>query len=408
MFFLRMAWRNLFRNGRRTLLTASIVAMGLGGLILADAIALGMTRLMASTATDLFLGQGQVHAEGFRSSLKVEKTVENLPRVEALLQGDPSVACFAERSCALVMISSGWGAESALLHGIDPAAERRVSRLQSSLTAGRNLLGPGDEGVLLGERLARALHVGVGDRVVVTCSRKGGGDLAQAMMKVTGIFAFHSKGMDRSLAFTGLAHSQQLLGLGAGVHEVAVRFKEGDGSERTLVPLYRSLSQGGNEALPWSALMPQLKMVIDISRLVAYILSLLLTVLVALSIWNTLFMSLYERTYEFGVLRALGTRPAALSALVLMESACLGFVSVLLGTLAGWGATQLMTWIGLDYRGIEYAGITYQTVIVPQARMIQYTLFPLGVWCFTILISLYPAIHAARISPVRAMQRSLG
>jgi len=405
---LRMGWRNVMRNKRRTLLTASIIALGLASLILTDAVIQGMLGDMVATATGTFLGQAQVHAQGFRTEQKVEQTVRDLPRVEGLLKGDPSVSAFTERTEVLGMVSSAADAESVAVYGVDPEGEKKISKIGAAVIQGGDLPDSAGNGILLGERLAQTLQVGLGDRVVVTCARAHTGELEQEMFRVSGIFSFHSAGMDRDLAFIGLAKSLKLEGLAGEVHEVALRFKEGDGSEAVHRELYRKLSEGGNEALDWSRLMPDMKSAMDLSGFSSAILALLLAGLAGLAILNTLFMALYERLFEFGVLRALGTRPSRLALLVLCESASMGFLSVLLGTAIGVVVTVILNGTGINYSGIEFAGVTFQKAIHPEVRTLQYTLFPLGVWVFTVLIALYPAVHAARIVPAKALHRSLG
>ena len=403
-----MAWRNLFRNRRRTFLTAAIIAIGLAGLIFTDAIIQGMVSNMVSNATDTFMGHAQVHAERFSLEGKVDQTVVNLPGIESLLRADPSVSEFSERTRAMAMVTSASDAESVMLYGIDPLKEKQVSQIHLILQDGRNLKDSREPGVLLGARLARTLQAKVGDRVVMTCAKAGTGELSQEMLRVVGVFAFHSDEMDRNIAFVGLKRSQKLMGLGPRVHEVVVRFKKGNGSEPGHSALYQALNVGGNETLPWSLLLPNLKVVIDISVYAAFILVFLLAILVALAILNTQFMALYERMFEFGVLRALGTHPMGLAGMVVGEAGCLGFLGVALGVVLGWAVTWIMAQIGIHYTGVEYAGLTFQHDIYPQARMIQYTLMPLGVWVFTVLIACYPASHAYRIRPAKAMHRSLG
>ncbi|HET9870731.1 MAG TPA: ABC transporter permease, partial [bacterium] len=191
---LRMGWRNVLRNRRRTLLTSSVIALGLASLILTDAVIQGMLRNMVATATGTFLGEAQVHAEGFRDSQKVEQTVRDLPRVEALLKGDPAVSAFTERTEVLGMVSSAADAESAAVYGIDPQGERPISKIAQAVLRGEYLAGPSDGGILLGEKLAHILRVGPGDRVVVTCARAGTGELEQEMFRVKGIFSFNAAG----------------------------------------------------------------------------------------------------------------------------------------------------------------------------------------------------------------------
>jgi ABC-type lipoprotein release transport system permease subunit len=405
---LRMAWRNLFRNRRRTLLTSTIIAMGLACLILTDAIVLGLVDSMVATATDSFLGQAQVHADRFRVEGKVEQTIPHLPSVVRHLQRDPSVAAFSQRTLSMSMVASATGAESVMLYGVDPEHEKDLSILHRSIQSGQFLDASRGPGILLGSRLAHTLQASVGDRIVVTCAKAGTGELSQEMLRVAGIFSFHTALMDRNVAFIGLDRSQKMLGLGSGVHEVALRFKEGNGSEPVHASLLKALGEDGNEALPWTQLLPELKTTIEISSFAALLLAILLAVLVALAILNTQFMALYERMYEFGVLRSLGTRPLSLATLVVLEAACMGLLSVLLGMVFGVSITHLVDLVGIDYTGVEYAGVTFQGAIHPQNRWVQFTYFPLGVWLFTVLIACYPASHAYRILPAKAMHRSLG
>jgi ABC-type lipoprotein release transport system permease subunit len=405
---LRMGWRNILRNKRRTLLTSSVIALGLSSLILTDAVIQGMLRNMIATATDTFLGQAQVHAQGFRTGQKVEQVIHDLPGVEETLKADPTVSAFTDRVELLGMVSSATDAESVGVFGVDPAGEARISRIAQAVVKGENLMDPSGNGILLGEKLARTLGVGPGDRVVVTCARAHSGDLEQEMFRVAGLFSFNSAAMDRNLAFIGLAKARSMAALPGEAHEIALKFKGGDGSERSRRALYENLSRDGNEALDWSRLMPDMKSAMDLSGFSSAILAVLLAGLAGLAILNTLFMALSERLFEFGVLKALGTRPAQLALMVLCESAAMGFLSVILGTALGVVITAILNATGINYSGIEFAGVTFQKAIHPEVRALQYTLFPLGVWIFTVLIAVYPAVHAARIPPARALHRSLG
>ena len=155
--------------------------------------------------------------------------------------------------------------------------------------------------------------------------------------------------------------------------------------------------------------MPDLKSAIYFSGFSSLIMAVLLGALAALAILNTLFMALYERMFEFGVLLALGTRPYRLALLVLAESVCLGLVSAVLGTILGLVSAAIFSKTGINYySGIEFAGVTFKEALYPQIRSLQYTVFPIGVWIFTVLVALYPAFKAARLVPAKALHRSLG
>jgi len=129
--------------------------------------------------------------------------------------------------------------------------------------------------------------------------------------------------------------------------------------------------------------------------------------IVGLTIMNTLFMSLYERMFEFGVLRAIGTRPLRMALMILLEGGCLAIISIIIGSAVGFFFSWLFSVYGIDYRGIEFAGTTINELIYPVMNVRQYLLNPLYVLFFTLVAALYPAWYAARLTPAKAMKRSL-
>ena len=119
---------------------------------------------------------------------------------------------------------------------------------------------------------------------------------------------------------------------------------------------------------------------------------------------NTLFMSLYERMFEFGVLRAVGTRPVRMALIILFEAGALSVLSIIIGGAVGFAVTYAYSVWGIDYVGIEFAGVTFRELIYPTLRATQFTVFPLVVFLFTLLAGIYPAVFAGRLTPSRAMQ----
>jgi len=166
------------------------------------------------------------------------------------------------------------------------------------------------------------------------------------------------------------------------------------------------LSEGGNEAIGWPKLLPQLKAALELTDFSLLIVAVILFAVVSLGIVNTLFMSLYERMFEFGVLRAVGTRPRSIFRLVLTEASALSVVSIVLGLIIGavWVAIFMKT--GIDYTGIDYAGVTFRDKIYPVVRMMPFIKYSLWVFVVTTLVGLYPALYAARLTPARAMRKS--
>lgn len=403
----KLAWRNVLRNKRRTLLSGLAVGIGLASMIFVDALMAGMLESMIRTATDTFLGHGQIHAEGFRDTLAVEKTIKDSESVLNSLRSDDALAVFSPRTVTYAMLSSPAGSEAVLLYGIAPKTERHISILDEAIRRGAYLESSEDNMILVGSKTADTLEVSVGDRMVITVAHAYTGELVQDLFRVKGIFHMGIREADQGLAYIPIDNARQLLGLGAAVHEIALRFKSlamaGDAS----LPFWQRYSGSGNEAIGWREIVPQLDSVIRMSALSTGITMLLVFGIVALSIMNSLFMSLYERMFEFGILRAIGTRPVRLASIILLEAVSLSSISILIGLILGFGVTQFFSVYGIDYRGIEFADITITELLYPVMNIRQFTVFPIAIMLFSILAALYPAVFAARLTPSRAMRRSL-
>jgi ABC-type antimicrobial peptide transport system permease subunit len=145
----------------------------------------------------------------------------------------------------------------------------------------------------------------------------------------------------------------------------------------------------------------------DLSQFGTYIVGLILFGVVALGIVNTLFMSLHERMFEFGVMRAVGTSPLRMAQLILLEAGALAMISIILGLIMGYVITWIFMNTGIDYTGIEFSGVTFRTLLYPVLEIEQFITYPLAVFFFTVLVGLIPALSATKLSPAEAMRRSL-
>jgi len=402
----KLAWRNMLRNKRRTIIAGLAVGIGLGAMIFTDALFAGMQRNMVRSATSSFMGDAQIHRKGFRESSDVDATINDIDSVTAGLDRSPLVAHYSVRAMSFAMVSSPANMSGVALVGVDPAKERYLSQIDDAMVDGSYFDGSRPREIVIGAKLADVLEVGLGDRVVVTATQAHTGDLAQELFRVSGIYRFNINDLDEAFAFIRLGKAREMLGLGGGAHEIAIKFRS------TATPLDDSLSfwsefsRHGNEALPWPKLMPQLRTVFEMADFNMLISGLLLFGIVAFGIINTLFMSLHERMFEFGVMRAIGTRGWDLLRIVLFEAAFLSVVSMVIGAIIGFVATVWVGHIGIDYGGIEYAGVTLKDRIYPVFEVSQYIIYPLAAFALTTIVGLYPAASAARLTPARAMRRS--
>ena len=406
LILVKLAWRNIFRNKRRTLIAATAIGLGLTALIFMDAFMIGMEETMIRTVTGSFLGDAQIHREGFRDEQEAALTIQALDTVTTSLAEETIVQHFTQRVLVLGMITSPANVSAINLVGVHPPTEKYLSLIDDAVTEGVYFEKNNSRDIVVGGKLAEILEIGLEDRVVVTVAQAKTGELSQEMFRVSGIYHFADEGMNSGMAFVRIQKAQEMLAIGNNVHEIAIKFTDIAYSQDSTLPFWDTYSQHGNEALSWTELMSQLTAIFEMTQYSKYIVGIILFGVVVFGIINTLFMSLYERMFEFGVLRAVGTRPFGMARVILFEAGALAIVSIGVGVILGFCVTALLAHIGIDYTGIEFVGVTMQEFIRPTMKLEQFTVYPIWLFVFTIVAGLYPARYVAKMSPVDAMRRS--
>ncbi|MBN2382892.1 ABC transporter permease [bacterium] len=406
LLFLRLAWRNIFRNTRRTVLSGLAIGIGLAALILTDALIIGMEEHMIRMTTDTLLGQGQIHATDFRQTFAVEKTIPDGQKILDQLAAEHIIRSYTPRTTCYAMISSPANVDSIMLYGIDPEREPTVSKLGEMIIDGSFLAEGPENRVMIGSKLAESLEVTVGDRIVLTVAQAQTGELSQEMYRIGAIFQYDIRDLDRGLAFIHLEKAQKMLGLGQEIHEIAFHFTDIHMSRDRSLPFWKNYSKPGTIAESWMDILSELEALLKLSQYSVLIAAFILFGVVSLGIMNTLFMSLYERMFEFGVLRAVGTRPCKLALIIIGEAGAISVISIVIGIIIGFLVTLLLIWVGIDYRGLEFGGVAFREKLYPVLTVWQFIIYPFWLFVFTCLIGIYPAIYAARITPATAMRKS--
>lgn len=406
-FYLKLAWRNIFRNKRRTFIAGTAIGVGLASIIFSHALLIGMKENMIDSVTSSFLGEAQIHRQNYRETQEVEKTIQKPNQVISSLKKSEPVEYFAPRVISFAMITSPANVHSIVLYGIDPDKEKNVSEIDENIVQGNYLNQNTQRGILIGKELAELLELAMGDRVVVTVSQAKTGQLSQELLRVSGIFHTLIKEMDRGMAFIKSERLQDMLGISGELHEIAVQFKNSEYALQEETTFIQNFSRFGNEADNWPQLMPQMKIVFQMTDFSLSIIAVIIFGVVVFGIINTLFMSLYERMFEFGVLRAVGTRSSGVRKLIILEAGSLAVVSITIGIILGFVLTYIISQTGIDYRGLDFAGATMTRMLYPVMEVRQFIIHPILVFLFTILVSIYPAVTAGKMKVADALRRSL-
>lgn len=403
--FIKLGYRNLFRNKRRTILTALVIGISLAALIISNGMMLGITDNLVSTITESMIGEGQIHHHKFRRSLKAEYLIEDAAKLEQRLAADPRVRAFAPRTLSFGMLAAPKGMGNVMVMGIDPAKERTISRLARQIVEGEY---PSSENALLiGKRLQDRLKVRVGDKVVLTMTAVATGDVAQQLLRITGVFQSGAKALDERSVFLHIDKARELLAIPGKAHEIALAFHDRLALEQPSHAFWQDYSVGLNAAESWRQILASFVAMMKAGKQSQGLVALILMILVGISITNTLFMALYERMFEFAVLQALGTKSQGIVVMILAESFFLGLISLgiaaIVTVLAG---VPLAIW-GLDYSGVEFSDVTFLEPITYVPSLYQFTVLPAAALVFTVVVAIYPALYAGRLKIIDAIRRSM-
>jgi len=397
-----LAWRNLWRHTRRTLMILFAFALGVWSMIVIAAISRGSMEQQLDKAILNLTGHVQIHATGFRDDPVIEHRLTLPPAVESALSGN-EVTAWARRVRAPGVIASERESAGITLVGIEPEQERGLSFIATAVTEGRNLDSPEDQGLLLGRKLAERLETGLGRRVVLM-SQDVHNQVGDRGFRVVGIFDTQPRQTEEAYVFIGRSTAQQMLKLDGTITEVAVMTGDRDRLEPLLARLRAAAP--GLDIEPWTVIEPLLVLTQKITDVILIIWYAIVFAAMSFGLINTLLMAVFERTREFGLFQSLGMPPRHILGQVLVESLILLTLALVLGNLAAWATiAPLMDGIDLSSvaEGMEMIGVA--PVIYPAWSVNDLVAANLLVFVLGLAASLYPAWRASRHVPVEALTR---
>ncbi|MCG8369328.1 MAG: FtsX-like permease family protein, partial [Proteobacteria bacterium] len=366
----------------------------------------GMYGLMIDNTLRVFTGHMQVQARGYKDDQKMRQVVPQAAALAETLRTALGSEKIAARAWGFGLASSEERSYGIGIYGVEPEFESRVSNIPGLIGDGRYL----DDGdaleIVVGKVLARNLRVAVGDELTLLGSGADG-SFAAAIVEIVGIFDSGVPDIDRNIAEMPLGAFQDVFYMNAAGHQV-VLFADSLDDAPLLQDRVTGLLPDGQDLVvhDWNALQPGLRQAIQADMSSAFFMYGVLVVLVAFSVLNTQLMSVLERTHEFGVVMALGLRPARLGRLVMLETALMGLVGLVLGALAGAVVTSWFMHNGLAIPGMDAMAAQFNMParMYPQVSLTTTLVGPAVVFTFTLLAAVYPALRLHKLHVVDAMR----
>ena len=407
MSALSYAWRNLWRNRRRTVITLTAIALSIMLVQAFHNLAVGTYARMIDDGVRAGSGHLAVYRHGYLDGR--EEALSFAPgELAARVRALPGVRQALPRLYLPALAQSSFDSRGILLIGVEPAAEQAVNPFLKGLPDDGMLRDLDGRDAVIGKRLLDDLKLAVGRKLVVTAQHRDG-TLHSELLRVRGVVETGINDVDGSLLMVGLERAALLAGMPGEIHELAIVLDRAE-DEQKVFPALVTLTGGRPDiaAVSWEEAMPNLANAIKLDYASQKFIFAIILLIVTIGVVNTLLMSVMERLREFGVVLALGSSPARLRRLVLLESLLLGLVAAAAGGLLGTLLTWYLVEVGIDLQAflpetLEFGGVVFDPVLRAAWDVAWMTRIALYVVGLTLLAALYPAIKAGRITPVEAM-----
>ncbi|NVL92919.1 MAG: ABC transporter permease [Desulfobacterales bacterium] len=404
MYF-RLGWRNIWRNPRRTLVIMTAVIIGVWSMIFLGSLMRGIADQMVRNGIATLTGHIQVHHNGYRDDPVIENSITDPEAVEtALKRFLPPGARWSHRVRVNAIASNARHSSGVTLVGIDPQREAKISFIGGAVTQGRYMNPDNRNGIVVGKALVDKFKTKLG-RKLVLMSRDTDGEIASRAFRILGIFRAETEATEKRFVFVTLLAAQQMLKLEKGISEVSITLPSHREVHQVAHALRAGLPSDQYEIHTWQELLPLVTAVLKLYDGFIFLWFLVVFIAMGFGIVNTILMAVFERIREFGLLNALGMKPWGIIKEVLTESFFLLILGMLIGNSLGFLSIFALSGNGIDLSslaaGLEYFGMS--RVIYPIIQGKDIVMANLVVFILGIVVSLYPAVKAARFTPVEAL-----
>lgn len=400
-----LAWRNIWRNPRRSVLTILAIIFASGLLVFMLSFQFGAYEDMINSSVRLSTGHLQIQARGYQSRPemhKVIKTPEPLQERVAALGGVDAVSLRAE---TFVLAAGAKRSRGTTVSGVRPEVERRISTLPGQIRKGRYLQDGDKDAAVVGALGAERLQIDIGDECTLIGQGRDG-SVAATVVTIVGIFQTGIDDFDRTTMQIPYADFNSVFSMEGSAHRLVIITKN-LADDKAVAAAVRGMAETADLAvLTWDELTPGLRQSIELDLIGGIIMYAILVIVVAFSILNTFFMAIIERTREFGVLMAIGTKPLRLIKIMVFESLAMTCIGLLTGMILGTAVTLFFSSYGISMGDSSELLAQYGIAdrLYPQLSLLSILIGPAIICVVTCITALIPTLKIVRMRPVAALR----
>ncbi len=405
---IRIAWRNIWRNRRRAVLTLLTVVIGCGMIIFNNALFYGGTMKMVDDAVALNAGHIQVHQKGYWKNKSIDEGFQPGAKLASFLEDlkkKGEITSYSYRIQADAVIGFKDVTSVATVQSIDPVRDRDIISVHKRIIpGGRELNGNDTKSILIGESMARNLGASVGSEISMI-SRAFDGSIAAEKLIIAGIMRTGNPILDQTMVLMPFTQAVETFAMMDFVHSVVIKCSDAGAAKSIAGRIEKAMKRADVEVLWWEGLIPEIIQFVRIDQGAGYIFSFILFIVVAFTILNTIQMSVYERTREFGIMLSIGTSPQNVFTIVMLESAMISGIGVAAGTVFGIVVSLVERAHPFDYSrfSAEFAQWGVYTCVFPaDLTVLNVVVSALLCLVLALTFSLIPARRASLLNPVDA------
>lgn len=404
-----LAWRNSWRQPRRTILSSLAIAFTSAFLIFMPSLQNGSYIAMVENTLRLFDGYAEIQQVGYRDNPEIRNSLKVPDNLISDLKKIEQVATISQRAISFALLASDQRSFGAQIVGVQSNSEARVSTIPGNIKHGRflstDINNTDSSEIVLGDVLAKNLKVAVGDKITLLGNGRDG-SLAADSLTVVGIFSTGISAMDRLMAEIPLQRFQQTFSMNQQIHSIILSGNDIASFQQSIKSIQALANKYNLTALDWQQLQPGLMkgILLDISTSLPLYIAMVLVV--TFSLLNSVFMSVLERTREFGVLLSLGMRPSNIAKMVWIETIILIIFGLLIGIALGYALTEYYAHTGIHFAEAQeiFKEFGLPSAMYPQLNWFTLLIGPSIIGLCILISTIFPVVRIYKMQPVPAMR----